>query len=164
MNSIFKRKSVRKYKEKEVENEKIERILRAGMAAPSAGNQQPWEFYVVKNKEVLEKLSKVSPYAGCTKDATVAIVTCYREDLRFTDYVQQDLSACTENILLQVEEEGLGAVWLGIAPLKERMDGIKEVLNLEDTIHPFSIIPIGYPLKEESAEDRYNEERIHYIE
>lgn len=164
MNSIFKRKSVRKYQNREVETEKIERILRAAMAAPSAGNQQPWEFYVVKNKEVLKGLSKVSPYASCAEEAPIAIVVCYKEDVRFKEYVEQDLGACSQNILLQAEEENLGAVWLGIAPLKDRMDGVRSVLNLESNIHAFSIIPIGYPLKEEKAKDRYDEDRIHYID
>ena len=66
MKEIFERVSIRRYEERPVEGEKLEALLRAAMAAPSAGNQQPWEFYVIRDREVLEKLSKVSPYAGCT--------------------------------------------------------------------------------------------------
>lgn len=80
MNSIFHRTSVRKYTNQPVEQEKIEKILRAGMAAPSAMNQQPWEFYVVENKEVLKKLSKCSQYAGSVEKSAVTFVVCYKND------------------------------------------------------------------------------------
>ena len=74
MNSIFHRISVRKYEDKPVEKEKIMEILKAGMQAPSACNQQPWEFYVVTDKEKIQKLSKVTPYTGCAAGAPAVIV------------------------------------------------------------------------------------------
>lgn len=77
MNVIFNRTSVRKYEDKAVEAEKIDQILRAAMAAPSAANQRPWEFFVVKNKETLSALADCSPYGGCIKDAALAIVPVY---------------------------------------------------------------------------------------
>lgn len=162
MSSIFKRTSIRKYKSKEVETDKIEQLLRAAMAAPSAGNQQPWEFYVIKNPNTLEALSQCSPYAGCTKDAPLAIVNCYRKDIRMPDYADIDMSACTENILLEVTELGLGAVWLGIAPLQDRMQTVREIVGIPDHLEPFAIIPIGYPEKEMPQQDRYDENRVHF--
>lgn len=95
MNSIFHRVSIRKFQDKPVEPEKIETLLRAAMAAPSARNQQPWEFYVVTNKDLIQKLSTVSPYAGCAKDAPVLIVSAYREDAISPAYAQIDLSIAT---------------------------------------------------------------------
>ncbi len=92
MNSIYHRVSIRKYLDKPVEKEKIEALLRAAMQAPSAGNQQPWEFYVITDRTKLEELSKVSPYAGMTKDAPLAIVSAYRKDCRIPSYAQIDLS------------------------------------------------------------------------
>lgn len=163
MNAIFNRTSVRKYQEKEVEAEKIELLLRAAMAAPSAANQQPWEFYVIKNKEILEKLSSFSPYAGCTKEATVAIITCYRKDVMLPAYAEIDLSACTENILLEAAELGLGGVWLGIAPEVDRMEKVKEIVGIPDNVEAFAIIPIGYPLQEAAKKERYDETRVHVI-
>ena len=103
MNSIFHRVSIRKFQDKPVEHEKIETLLRAAMAAPSARNQQPWEFYVVTNKDLIQKLSTVSPYAGCAKDAPVLIVSAYREDVICPAYAQIDLSIANENIWLEAD-------------------------------------------------------------
>ena len=98
MNSIYHRVSVRKYQDKPVEREKIVAILRAAMQAPSAGNQQPWEFYVVTKRALIEKLATVSPYAGCTKGAPAVIVAAYREDCMMPEYAQIDLSIAMENL------------------------------------------------------------------
>ena len=108
MNSIFSRVSIRKYKDKPVEKEKTEAILRAAMQAPSAVNQQPWEFYVVTSKEKLEALSHVSPYAGMTKNAPAAIVSVYRKDCMIPDYAQIDMSIAMENMWLETDAQGLG--------------------------------------------------------
>lgn len=164
MNTIFNRTSIRKYQNKEVEDEKIELLLKAAMAAPSAGNQQPWEFYVVKNRKALEELAKCSPYAACAKEAPVAIVNCYRKDTKMPEYAEMDLSACTENILLEAVELGLGAVWLGIAPLTDRMQKVKEILNISDNLQPFAIIPVGYPINNNTIQQkRYDKSRIHNL-
>ena len=88
MDTIFHRISVRKFTEQKVEQEKIEKILSAGMQAPSAANQQPWEFYVVTNQELLKKLSTSSPYAGPAAGAPAAIVSVYRKDCRLPEYAQ----------------------------------------------------------------------------
>lgn len=163
MNSIFHRTSVRQFKDKKVEQEKINKILEAAMASPSAGNQQPWEFYVIEDKDILESLSKSSPYASCTKNAPMAIVVCYRDNVRFPEYTQIDASACTENILLEADTLELGAVWLGIAPIKERMDNVKEIIGLDDGLSAFAIIPCGYPIRINSQQNRFDLEKIHYI-
>ena len=117
MNSIFTRVSIRKYQDRPVEKEKTIAILKAAMQAPSAANQQPWEFYVVTNKEKLKALSETHPYAGMTKDAPIAIVAAYRKDCMLPDYAQIDLSIAMENLWLETDAQGLGGVWLGIAPL-----------------------------------------------
>lgn len=163
MKEIFHRTSVRKYLDKQVEKEKIELLLKAGMAAPSAGNQQPWEFYVVEDQEVLEKLSQTSPYAGCVKKAPLGIVACYRKNCKMPEYAEIDMSASVENILLEADSLGLGAVWLGIAPLKERMKAVKEVLSIPDTLEAFAIISCGYPKETKTQQDRFDTNRIHYI-
>ena len=92
MNEIFHRISVRKYEDTPVEPDKIEQLLRAAMAAPSAFNQQPWEFYVVTNRALIEQLSTVTPYAGCAKNAPVVIVSAYREQVTLPAYCQIDMS------------------------------------------------------------------------
>ena len=163
MNEIFHRTSIRKYQNKPIDDEKIEKMLRAAMAAPSAGNQQPWEFYVVKDKNLLEKLSKTSPYAVCTASAPLAFVACYRVNCKMPEYAQIDMSASVENLLLEADSLGLGAVWLGIAPLKERMEAVRAVLNIPENLEAFAIIPCGYPVSVNPQQNRFDKQRIHYI-
>ena len=164
MNSIFHRVSIRKYMDKAVEEEKIEKILRAAFAAPSAQNQQPWEFYVVTKKELIEKLSGVSPYSGCLSGAPLAIVSCYYTNSIVPRYAQIDLSAATENILLEADELGLGAVWLGIAPVEERMNKVREILDIPEELTAFSIVAVGYPAESRAQKDRFKPERVHIIQ
>lgn len=163
MESILNRKSIRKYKDAKIRQEQVEELLRAGMQAPSAGNEQPWEFIVLRNKEVMKKITEIHPYSKMLLNADVAIVVCGDESKEiFEGFWVQDCSAATENILLAAEEKGLGAVWLGVYPLQDRVDGIKKILDLPDSVIPLSIIPIGYPAEEKEAADRFNKERIHY--
>ena len=110
MDSIFHRVSIRKYKKQPVEREKILQILKAGMQAPSACNQQPWEFYVVTDKNVIGQLSESSPYAKCAKGAPLVFVPCYRSEGIAPEYFNIDMSAAVENLLLEADDLGLGAV------------------------------------------------------
>jgi len=164
MNNLYTRVSIRKYQDKPVEKEKTEAILRAAMQAPSAANQQPWEFYVVTNKEKLDALSRVSPYAGMTKNAPAAIVSVYRKDCAIPAYAQIDLSIAMENLWLETDAQGLGGVWLGIAPQEDRMKAVEDVLGLPDTVRAFAIFPYGYPAEERKQQDRFDESRIHFIQ
>ena len=163
MKEIFERVSIRQYTDRAVEDEKILAILRAAMAAPSAGNQQPWEFYVVRDRSKLEELSRVSPYAGCAKAAPVAIVSAYREKLWAPAYAQIDMSIAMENLWLACGEQGLGGVWLGIAPVEDRMRAVEEILGIPEGLRAFAIFPLGYPAEERKQQDRFDENRIHYV-
>lgn len=163
MKEIFHRTSIRRYMDTPVEAAKVEKMLRAAMAAPSAGNQQPWEFYVVTNKEVLAQLAASSPYAGCTAAAPMAFVACYQNNCAMPEYAEIDISAAVENLLLEADSLELGGVWLGIAPLKERMDAVKEILALPDYLSAFAIIPCGYPVNVGPQQNRYEETRVHYV-
>ncbi|MDL2246944.1 nitroreductase family protein [Methanobrevibacter sp. OttesenSCG-928-K11] len=166
MNSIFKRKSIREFQEKDVEDEKIERILKAGMQSPSAHNSQPWEFLVIKNKNSLKEISSMSPYAKLASKANTLIVVLGNlnkiNDKKTEMWFMQDLSACTENILLQIVEEDLGGVWLGFYPEEERTNKFIDYFKLPEHIIPFSVIALGYPLNDYKAEDRFDKKRIHY--
>jgi nitroreductase len=165
MNSIYHRTSIRAYEDRPVEKDKILEIIKAGMQAPSAGNQQPWEFYVVTDAEKIKALSGASPYAGCAAGAKVVIVPVYRKQgLVFSEFVQMDLSIAQENMWLRTDELGLGGVWLAIAPIKERMDNVRRILDLPDSLEAFSLFPVGYPAEEKTQEDRYDESRIHFVE
>ena len=165
MDSIFERISVRRFMNTPVEQEKIEQLLRAAMAAPSAGNQQPWEFYVVRDEETKKALSKCSLFARPAAKAAAVIVPCMRtEGLRFPETAQIDLAAATENILLEIAALGLGGVWLGIAPVEERMRIASEALGLPEGLRPFSLIALGYPAEGHPQEDRYDAGRVHYVD
>ncbi len=161
-NPLYHRVSVRKYRDRPVEKEKTLAMLRAAMQAPSAANQQPWEFYVISDRATLEALSKVSPYAGMTKDAPAAIVAAYRTDCRVPEYAQIDLSIAMENLWLETDAQGLGGVWLGIAPVEERMKAVERILSLPRGLRAFAVFPYGYPAEERPQQDRFDPARIHW--
>jgi len=163
MEAIFKRRSIRKYKDIKISDEIIEKLLRAAMAAPSAGNEQPWEFVVLKDKEVMKKITEIHPYSKMLLNSDVAIVVCGdAEKEKFKGYWVQDCSAATENILLAAEAMDLGAVWLGVYPIADRVEKLQEILNLPASVTPLSIIPVGYPDEEKDPVDRFDKTRIHY--
>ncbi|MCC7553287.1 MAG: nitroreductase family protein [Methanobacteriaceae archaeon] len=168
MKEIFKRRSIRKYSDKEVEDEKIAKLLRAAMQAPGSRlGSEPWEFIVVKNKNTIKKLSEMSPNAKLVSDASVAIVLLANMDrVHYPQVWQQDMSAAATNLLLEASYLDLGAVWIGTAPTQERMDYLSELFDLSDNIRPFNIISIGYPAEglENKFLDKYDESRIHYEE
>ena len=165
MNEIFHRVSIRKFEQRPVGRDKILQILRAGMQAPSTGNQQPWEFYVVTNPEKIQALSKSHQYAGCAAGAPVLIVPVYRkEGLWLPQNAQIDMAICQENMWLETDSIGLGGVWLGIAPEQERMDRVTEILGIPDNLVPFSIFVLGYPAEQREQQDRFDDSRIHYVE
>ncbi len=164
MNNIFKRVSVRKYLDKPVEAEKIQSILKAAMAAPSSRNQQPWEFYVVTNKGIIEKIADCHQYSKCAAGAPVVFVPCFKADMPLPASVNIDMSAAVENMLLQITDLDLGAVWIGITPKEDRVAYIREAMNIPAELTPFCLIPCGYPDKEYTQKDRFDLARVHYID
>ena len=162
--AIFTRTSTRNFQSRPVESKYIIKILRAAMAAPSAQNQQPWEFWVTEDKDIITRLSQVSPYSRPAANAPVVIVPCWNtENLKAPLMVQIDMAIATQNILLEAEELGLGAVMIGIAPIPERMNAVAEILKLPETYKPFTIIPIGWPVNKRPQEDRYEPAKIHTL-
>ncbi len=163
MNEILTRTSVRSFTAQQVEPEKVELLLKAAMQAPSAGNQQSWEFIVVNERQQLDELVNVSPYANSLKSAPMAIVMLNNTTTyRFGDYAPQDLGACAQNIQLMCEHLGLGAVWLGVMPDQDRMDFISKFYDLPKEIEPFAILSIGYPQTKKEATSRYDASRVGY--
>ncbi len=164
MNAILKRRSIRKYTDKAISKEAIEKILRAGMSAPSAGNEQPWQFIVVDEKDILKDITKIHPYSQMLKEASHAIVICGDMKLKKfgEDFWIQDCSAAAENMLIMAQALELGAVWLGVYPVKERVEGIGKLLGLPEQVVPFCVISLGYPGEKKNSGDRYNPERVHW--
>ena len=143
MADLFHRVSIRKFKDEAVSNEDIGYILEAAMAAPSAKNQQPWEFYVVENREVLKQLGESSPFSAPAGKAPVAIMM--------------------ENLWLAADEIGLGGVWLGVAPREERMKDVEKIVGIPAGQRAFGIFALGYPDEERTQQDRFDQSRIHYV-
>ncbi len=162
MSLLLKRKSIRKFTNQKIDNKVIKKLLKAAMQAPSAHNQQPWEFVIVNDQELLNKLSKASSGAWMLKDVTVAIVPLIIPTKASPHFAVQDMAAATENILLEATNLGIGSVWIGVYPLEERVKHVEEVLNIKDGKHPFSMIALGYPIEDEAVKIRYDEARIHY--
>ncbi|BES63833.1 nitroreductase family protein [Gottschalkiaceae bacterium SANA] len=162
--AIQERRSVRKFTKQMIDDSKIEILLRAAMQAPSAANQQPWEFFVARKPETKERLSKLSPYAGSIADAPVAIVILANtERLKFPEHMEQDMGAATENLLLQAVEMDLGAVWLGVAPNVDRMKHVRTLLNLPENLLPYAVVPVGVPDgMGNHFVDRFDASRIHF--
>ncbi len=163
MSSLFHRISVRKYEDRPVESEKIEYMLRAAMQAPSAVNQQPWEFYVITERETLTALSKVTLFAKMCARAPVAIVACCRERCTVPPFAQIDMSIAMEHLWLACDEQGLGGVWLGIAPMTARMAAVEKIIGAPKGLKAFAIFPFGYPAESRPQQDRWDPRRIHYI-
>lgn len=165
-NMIFKRTSIRSYTDQPVTKEQIEMLLRAGMAAPSAKNVQPWEFVVIQDKEHLLKITEFHPYSSMLKQAPLAIAVCGNTTKIALEGVEdlwvQDCAAATQNILLEATELGLGSVWMGVYPKQDIIKGLRELLILPDFIVPFSLLAIGHPAGEVRPKDKYNPERVHW--
>lgn len=161
---IFTRRSVRHFTNQKVEEEKVDRLLRAAMQAPSAMNQQPWEFIVMQDKARLEELAALSPVIEPLSRAPMAIVLLADENrLKISDAWEQDLGAATQNILLEAATIGLGAVWIGVATSKEKTKNVRTFFDLPDHIKAFSMVAFGYPEKETNRFiDRFDASRIRY--
>ena len=162
MSSLFHRISVRRFENRPVEREKTEAMLRAAMQAPSTANQQPWEFYVVTDRKTLRRLSAVTPFAGPAAEAPSLIVSAYRTDCHLPDWAQIDLAIAMENLWLAADELGLGGVWLGIAPLEERMKAVEELLGMPENLRAFALFPYGYHAEARPQPDRFDPARIHW--
>jgi nitroreductase len=162
---IHSRKSVRQYTDQKVERNKLETLVRAGMAAPTAVNRQPWAFIVIDSREILDRLADELGGNRILKAAPSAIVVC--GDLNkalqsVPDYWVQDCSAATQNILLAAEGIGLGAVWMGVFPREERISAVSKVCNLPEYLIPLNVIAIGYPTGVEQPKDKWKPENLYW--
>lgn len=163
MDEIFERVSIRRFTDEPVSPRAQERLLRAAMAAPSARNQQPWEFYLITSPGKLRELASCSPYARCLAGAPLGVAVCSRTSCTVPEYAQIDCSAATENLLLEAVSLGLGAVWLGVAPRRERMDAVRRALSVPEGLEPFALVACGHPAESRPQEDRFDEARVHVV-
>ncbi len=161
--AIFTRRSIRRYKDKPVADEQIKTILEAAMMAPSAGNAQPWQFIICRNKESLSRIKDINPYAAMAEQSSLGILVCGDLSLeKFAGFWVQDCSAAVQNILLAAHGLGLGSVWTGIHPIKEREDGFKKLFRLPQQVIPLAYVVIGHPDQDLKSPGRFKPERVHY--
>jgi nitroreductase len=166
MEEIFKRRSIRKYREGKIENEKIDKLIRAAMQAPGSRlTKEPWEFIIVKNRDTINKLSEMDHNSKPLKGASLAIVLIANMDNSHFKHVwQQDMAAAATTLLLEAAYLDLGAVWINVAPKEKRMEYVSDLFDLSENLRPFNIISIGYPGEGQKNEfiDKYHEDRVHY--
>lgn len=163
MKAILGRRSIRKFTGAHIPDEDVKKLLEAAMSAPSACNQQPWHFVVVRDKKTHEKIMEIQPYTKMLEKASLAVVVCADPDLQTCPgYWVQDVSAATENILLAVHALGYGATWCGIYPRDDPVWKLRELIGLPKNVIPLNVIAIGVPDEEKPPANRYNEDRVHH--
>ncbi len=164
--NIMTRTSIRKYTQQPVEDCKVETMLRAAMAAPTAVNKQPWHFVVVNDKTILGKLAGEGRRGDMLRNAPLAIVVCGDMNKALEgpirDFWIQDVSAATENLLLAAHALGLGAVWTGLYPNTERAGQVAQTLGMPETMMPLCTVIIGYPDEQPTPKDKWKPENVSY--
>ena len=164
--TIMTRTSIRSFTNRAVSADTIEMLLRAGMAAPTAVNKQPWHFVAITDRAVLDELGGNGRQSQMWQESPLAIAVCGDMDKALEGPVQafwvQDCSAATENILYAAHALGLGAVWTGCYPMVERMTNVSQVLNLPDNLVPLCVIVMGYPNEQPEPKDKWKPENVTY--
>jgi nitroreductase len=162
LEALKTRRSIRKYENRSISDDRIKEILSCAMFAPSAFDYQPWHFLVINKKEIFNDILKVATHAEMIKEASHVIIICGDKKLEENDgLLIQDISAATENLLLAAHSIGLGSVWVGIYPFDEIVQGIKKLFNIPDNIIPVSMAVLGYANEKPEQPERYKQDRIH---
>jgi nitroreductase len=159
LETIFSRKSVRTYTDQPVSVEDLMVLVKAGMAAPTGMNRQPWEFFIIQDKALMASLADKIPYARMLKEAQAAIVVIGNPEKSIYWYL--DCSAAAQNILLAAESIGLGAVWTAGYPFEDRMEIISKAVGIPKPFLPLCLIPIGYPKGEQIPKNKWDESKVH---
>ncbi|MDR3273955.1 MAG: nitroreductase family protein [Puniceicoccales bacterium] len=162
MDAILKRHSVRSYSKESIDGATIEKIVHAGMAAPSAMGSKPWHFIVISERDKMSAITKIHPYSQMLLEAQCAILVCGDISAEIlTDYFQQNCAAATENILIAATSFGIGSVWVGLYPNEKYRRDFKKLFNLPDNIEPISLVPLGYPSHAMQPSNRFDSSRVH---
>ena len=163
LEAIHTRRSIRQYKDEPLSAEQIETLLRAAMAAPSAGNAQPWHFLVIEDQATRDRLAAVHPYAKMLSQAAAGILVLGEPSQeKYPGYWPLDCAAAVENLLLAARGMELGAVWTGVWPTQERITEIRSVLDIPESVIPHTLIAVGVPAQESKRVDRFKPERVHH--
>lgn len=162
---VMSRGSVRQFTGGPVDAADLETIVRAGMAAPSACNVQPWAFIIVTDRNLMDNLAKKLPYARMLDKAGAAVVVCGvpdRDESFARKFWPFDCSAATQNILLAAHALGYGAVWTAVFPEEDRVEAVRHECGIPGNIIPLNVIPIGIPAAPARPKDKYRPENVHW--
>lgn len=162
LETILTRRSIRRFNPRPVQDRDVKELLRAAMAAPSAGDERPWHFVVINERRLLERIPELHPHAAMCSTAAGAILLCAEPQLeKHAGYWVQDLAAATQNVLLAAHALGLGAVWVGVHPRPEREVALRQLLGIPEHIVPFALVPFGDPAESKGPAERYDPGRVH---
>lgn len=164
--AMLKRRSVRKFLPDQIPDDKIDILMEYAMSGPSAHNKRPWEFYIIKNQEVQEKLRTATKYTNMISPLDIVVVGNTNRVLpkEFSDFWIQDCSASIENILLGATDMGIGTCWCGLYPNMDGVKKVQEVLGLDESIIPLGLIHLGYPVEEPQPRTQYDKNNIHIVD
>ena len=163
LNAIFTRRSIRQYTGEPISEEQLHTLLKAGFSSPSCMNSRSWRFIVVREQETFQAISKIHPYSRMLPQAGCGLLVCVDTSSGVPfEYLVQDASAATQNILLAAHALGLGAVWLGVSPLQERVTGLQKLLDIPDEVKPITLVSVGHPAEERAAPDRYEADKVFF--
>ena len=162
LEAIKTRRSIRNWTSQEVSDETVRHLLEAAMYAPSAGDEQAWQFVVIQDRGLLDQAGEVNPYARISRLAPLGILVCGDTRLeKYSGFWVQDCSAATQNLLLAAHAMGLGGVWTGIYPEQSRVEGFKKLYRLPEEVIPLGLLLLGYPDQNPTQPKRYKSERVH---
>jgi nitroreductase len=162
LETIHTRRSIREYQDRPVPDALVEQVIAAAMMAPSAGNARPWQFVVISDAGLKAQIPRIHPHASMAADAPVSVLVCGDPGLeRYPGNWIADCSAATQNLLLAAHAQGLGSVWTGVYPEKERMAGFRQLLGLPERLMPLALLPLGYPAEGGGRAERFDREKIH---
>ena len=154
---FYKRRSIRKFQDRQVADEVVRDLLKAAMAAPTAGNWQPWEFVVVRDEQTRTALSMISPFAKFVKNAPVIICIVGKNDNHWAIF---DCTLAAGNIMLTAAGFDLGTTYCGLD--REREGKGREILGIPDGYTLYALIPVGYPAESKKPHTKYNPDRVHW--
>lgn len=164
VDDILSRRSIRRYTDRPVPEAMLRRALEAAMAAPSAWHCDPWRYIVLTDRAALDDLAEILPYGKMLRQARAAFIACGEPEAacaKSLSYMLQDVSASVENLLLALHAQGLGAVWLGIHPNKDRIAGVSRRFGLPEGIVPVAAVAVGWPDEQPEPRTRFDSSKVH---
>jgi len=164
LEAINTRRSIRKFVLREIPDEAVTKILQAGMCAPTAGNQRPWQFIIIKRREMIDRIIEINPYTKqMLPDVPVTIMVCFDRNLeKYENRWQMDCANATLSMLLAAHSMGYGGLWLEIYPVEERIEKIRESFGIPESVVPFALVTVGHAAEDKPPSDRFEQSKIHY--